>query len=135
MFRIDREYRDRILAQAREEHPSEACGILAGKRDNFGRKVLSKIYPCKNVHRTPESDYLISPEETLETFESIEEEGKEILGSYHSHIEGSAVPSEKDTELAQLGQVYLIASLEKKEIRAWRWTGDRFEEEKIEFCN
>lgn len=53
----------------------ESCGLFI--RNRCGTILL---YPCENVHKTPESDFEISAERIVKA-----EKIGEIIGIYHSH--------------------------------------------------
>jgi len=102
---------DKIFHHARECHPLEACGILAGRIAGEG-KAVEKIYPAKNVLNSA-SEYEIDPVEQLKIFEDAENAGLGVLGFYHSHPFWEPFWSEIDDERSSLwtGYSYLIVSL------------------------
>ncbi len=74
--------------------PSEGCGFLAEKEgDEF-------FYPCKNIvsHLDDEITFAIDPLD----YAACEDSGAEILAVIHSHVEGSADPSEADIKNCKL---------------------------------
>lgn len=62
-----------IKEHALRESPKECCGVLVG----------SRIIPCSNLSRTPETEFIIGPKET----KKIEAQIGKITGFYHSHFE------------------------------------------------
>jgi len=68
--------------------PSEGCGLLVEKDGN------EFFYPCKNIasHVDDEITFAIDPLD----FAACEDSGADILAVIHSHVEGSADPSEAD---------------------------------------
>jgi len=128
MLVLGRSAYDAILDHAREAAPEEACGILAGERDD-GDSRVTEIYRTENVAETPEVTYLIDPEEQYDVMSRIEEAGDDVLGFYHSHPAGPSGPSRTDANRATWdGYYYVIASLdgETPVLDGWIWTGDRF---------
>jgi [CysO sulfur-carrier protein]-S-L-cysteine hydrolase len=90
--------------QVSREAPLESCGLLAGCN---GR--AQAIYPVSNVLASPVR-FRMAPYEQLQAFEAIENAGLELLGIYHSHPGGPAIPSETDLQEARYAVVNLIWS-------------------------
>ncbi len=95
-----------MVDHARDEHPGEACGLLGG-RD--GR--VETVYPLPNMESSP-IRYLAEPQAQVDAMLQIEEQGREIVGIYHSHVDASAYPSPTDVAMAAYPDAfYLIISL------------------------
>jgi proteasome lid subunit RPN8/RPN11 len=101
-----------LAAHAREEAPNEACGVVVfrdgvAERYERGRNVLASPYRFE-LDIDPRVWFL-------------EDEGYE-LAVFHSHPETEPKPSR--TDLANIGlwngRPYLIYSLARDELRAWR---------------
>jgi proteasome lid subunit RPN8/RPN11 len=132
--------RDELLAHAREGAPEEVCGILAGVRDHGENPTESRVethHPAENVAGTPRTRYEIDPREQLALMEQIEEEGREVVGFYHSHPHGPAGPSPTDAAQATWpNRSYVIVALdadngESPSLGSWRWTGEEFVAESV----
>jgi proteasome lid subunit RPN8/RPN11 len=125
-FRLTREFRDAIVSQALNEHPNEACGLLAGHDHS-----ATRIFPMTNAERSPVI-YRMEPAEQLRVFNEMEREGLELVGIYHSHTRSPAYPSSTDVQLAYYPEaVYLIVSLRDRdnpELRGFRITEGKVEE-------
>ncbi|KTG09454.1 peptidase [Haloprofundus marisrubri] len=124
---------DSIFSHARDgasgDTPREVCGVLVGDRgDENTPDTVTGVRRVPNVAADPRTRYELDPETTLEAIESAENAGRDVVGFYHSHPESPARPSETDRkEATWKGYVYLIVSPRNDEIRAWRWSGERFE--------
>jgi proteasome lid subunit RPN8/RPN11 len=70
--------------------PEEGCGLLAG-RDGLVTLALH----VENAEHSPVR-YRMEPRAQLEGLLSIEAQGLDLLGIYHSHPAGPAVPSATD---------------------------------------
>ena len=106
MIRIPAYIIDGIIAQAINELPNEACGLLVGS----GSDVL-KQYPLTNIDRSPEH-FSFDPTEQFQVFREARTDGREIIANYHSHPETPSRPSEEDIRLAYDPNIlYLIVSL------------------------
>ncbi|HNZ01745.1 MAG TPA: M67 family metallopeptidase [Anaerolineaceae bacterium] len=70
--------------------PEEACGLLGG-RQNRAEIVL----PVTNsLHSS--TRFFLDPEEMIAAILQLESRGMDVVGIYHSHPAGPAVPSETD---------------------------------------
>lgn len=112
-------------------YPEEGCGYLVG---GPGARRFDRAVPTRNVHPGPRtSRYLVDAFEFMELEEQLETENKAILGIYHSHPAGGAVPSRTDLAAALPDLYYLVhdaADGDLGPVRAWRLDadGDAFEE-------
>ena len=68
--------------------PAEGCGLLAQKDG------VDFFWPCKNIASDLQDDitFAIDPLD----FAACEDSGAEVLAVLHSHVEGSADPSDAD---------------------------------------
>lgn len=106
MIRIPAYIIDGIIAQAINELPNEACGLLVGS----GSDVL-KQYPLTNIDHSPEH-FSFDPAEQFQVLRTARADGLAIVANYHSHPETPSRPSEEDIRLAYDPNIlYLIVSL------------------------
>ena len=118
MIAIPKELLETVVAHARRKAPNEACGWLAGERNEIRR-----VYPVPNVAEDPRVEFRMDPEMQLSTMREIRESGLELTGTYHSHPRTPAAPSARDRELAAYPDaVHLIISLAtpEPEVRCYR---------------
>ncbi len=94
--------------------PLEGCGLLAGTQD-----VVEQVIPIANQANSP-TRYRMDPLQQLRAFESIEAQGLELLGIYHSHPTGPDRPSATDIAEASYRAVYVVWS---RSGRRWRAKG------------
>jgi len=73
--------------------PDEACGILAGKGE-----AVSRVLTVTNVLHSAVR-FQMNPDEQLQALLDLEERGEEMIGYFHSHPVGPAVPSATDLEM------------------------------------
>jgi proteasome lid subunit RPN8/RPN11 len=116
---IPPEIRAELAAHARAEAPNEACGLIVlrdGRAERFvrGRNTLASPYRYQ-LEVDPEVWFL-------------EDEGFE-LAVFHSHPETEPRPSRTDVENVGLwaGKPYVIYSLARDQLAAWRITDGTFE--------
>jgi desampylase len=121
-----RDIRDRLIAHAREESPRECCGLLLGRGDE-----LAEVRRARNVASSPATRFVIDPKDHIDARRDGRSRGLEILGFYHSHPHGAAVPSATDVaEAAYSGSMYAIIGLgaELPEVRMFEFADGNFHE-------
>lgn len=86
-----------IIAQdAANAHPNEACGLLYGERRRECFRVFG-VEPLENAERSNlERTFSIDPQVLLERHKAARAAGRMIIGHYHSHPSGPALPSQTD---------------------------------------
>lgn len=128
-----------IRAHAAASYPDECCGFLVGpprRAEGDDGHVAFLRAEDNQREENRRRRFLIHPE----TFRAVEREataaGLAILGTYHSHPDHPAAPSDYDREHAWPGWSYLIVSVragEPAEARSFRLRDDRsgFDEETV----
>ena len=114
--------------------PTECCGLLLGRAVDEGTVRIGWVEECVNQAPDQRCRFTISPEEVMAAYRSARDRGEKVVGTYHSHPAGEAVPSEVDREAAWPGASYLIVGLDTeglRERRSWRLEGERFVEEEL----
>ena len=115
---ISRAQVDAMIGHAQEDYPNECCGLLAG----VGNRV-QELFRGRNIDQSPFT-YRLDPYEQLQFFKDIDARGLELLGTYHSHTQSAAYPSQTDVAKAFYPDVaYVIVSLRDRdapEVRAFR---------------
>lgn len=106
-----------IQEHALRDIPYECCGLLAGVRQPTHKgeyeNVVYEIAPCANVlYSGREHGFEISFSEYIDIEREAASLGFEIVGSYHSHIDLAAVPSNSDIDFARPGHSMIIISIE-----------------------
>lgn len=110
-----------IAAETLAAHPFECCGILLGK----GNRVTA-VMRARNVHPQPDRYFEIDPQALIDAHRNARGGGAEVLGYYHSHPQGPAVPSATDRELSA-GDRSIWAIASAQEVRFWRAVDGGFE--------
>lgn len=101
---------------------SEACGLLLGQPG-----LIAQATVAANVAAEPWHRFEIDPAHLFDLHRRARAEAFRILGCWHSHPQGPAVPSVHDREgVSDMGWLWLIVAEEG--IRAWRPTPGGFAE-------
>jgi proteasome lid subunit RPN8/RPN11 len=128
---ITRELRDRIVAHARQDHPDEACGILAGPA---GTDRPTRFIPMTNAARSP-TFYEFDSTEQFRVWQEMDDRGEEPVVIYHSHTATEAYPSRTDIGLAaEPGAHYVLVSTRDEnetEFRSYRIADGEVTEEPV----
>jgi len=118
------------------DYPYECCGLLIGRFDSDGGKVVTETYAISNAREeeAKRNRFLIQPTELLRGERFAREKKLEVVGFYHSHPDSPAVPSQYDLEHAWPTYSYIIVSVTREEsgdLRSWEQLPDRsrFDEE------
>ncbi|HEY2836170.1 MAG TPA: M67 family metallopeptidase [Rhizomicrobium sp.] len=106
--------RARIEAEARAAFPRECCGLIEGnRRDGFAEAVAFHV--GGNI-ADRDDQFEIRPEDHFAALRRARDNGRAIIGCYHSHPNGSPVPSEMDHAGAgEENFIWLIAALPRAE--------------------
>ena len=120
---IPAEVRRALEEHAQAEAPNEACGLIL-LRDSVAERYIRGRNRAESPYRF-ELD--IDPEAWF-----LEDEGYQ-LAVFHSHLSAPPRPSRTDVENVGLWQrrPYVIYSLERDELAAWRIDGGRIEPEEL----
>ena len=107
MLRIDRATYDAIVAHAREDHPDEACGVVAGRE---GSDRPERFIPMLNAARSP-TFYEFDSGDLLKLYREMDDRDEEPVVIYHSHTATEAYPSRTDITYAnEPGAHYVLVS-------------------------
>lgn len=131
---------DEMVQHAIEDLPNECCGIITGKD---GEAV--QLYRTRNAEASP-FRYSIDPRDLLRVEHDNDDEGRQVLVIYHSHVASEAYPSPTDVRLSQWqgsdppidlypGAYYVLVSLKDRDnpvVRAFAITQGVVEEAGLE---
>jgi len=116
---------DKIRQHAKQGYPHEVVGILAGVRTD---NSVSLVHPLINERGATHNRYQVSGLTLMRAEQSLEAQGLEIVGYYHSHPDHPAQYSEYDRDHALPNMSYMIISVqagEPDEIQSWRLSDNR----------
>ena len=131
MLTITRDLRDQIVAHARQDHPDEACGVLAGP---VGTDRPTRFIPMTNAARSP-TFYEFDSTEQFRVWQEMDDQDEEPVVIYHSHTATEAYPSRTDIGLAaEPGAHYVLVSTrdeDRTEFRSYRILDGEVTEEPV----
>lgn len=118
-----------IRGAARAALPLEACGLLVGPAGDW----VSRVEPAANVAAEPSRRFEIDPRQLLALHRSLRGTPERLIGHWHSHPAGPAVPSACDREMAfDPDMVWLLIDAAQGVARAWQVVEGGFAEIPIE---
>ena len=138
---------DRTQVSALQHHvegtyPYEGGGLLVGRTDEQGRKIVAEIKPFENQRAIEDQHHRILITDQMYRAGEAYADSRELLliGFFHSHPDHPAQPSEFDREHALPWWSYVIVSVRRGRATAvlsWQLSEDRtrFDEEQIVMCD
>lgn len=125
-----------IATAAASAFPEECCGLLVGESEGDDL-VVARIVAAANVANQPHRCFEVDPATLLKAYRCARAEGQVVIGHYHSHPGGIAVPSAYDLARAFAeGEVWLIVPVDRTAVgtgaaRAHLFTDGAFHEIEI----
>ena len=115
MLKLTRQDYDALRQHGEETYPHECCGILLGRVEDDGTRVVTSTARCGNTRTdSAHNRYNIDPKELVRIQREGRERGEDIVGFYHSHPDHPAQWSSTDlAEAHWFGCSYVITSVEK----------------------
>ena len=106
--------RARIESEARAAFPRECCGLIEGVREADAARGLG-LHPARNIAARADR-FEIDAEDHFAALKAARAHGRVLVGCYHSHPNGQAVPSATDQHGAgEEDFLWLIAGLSGSE--------------------
>lgn len=104
--------------------PLECCGLLAGTLDKEGAREVTQVWAGANGEKknSAANRYRVEPRDLSDALMRARREGLEIVGVYHSHPAGTAIPSRSDLAHAWRDLAYVIVDVRRGiagETSAW----------------
>jgi len=115
MLRLGQSHYDALRQHGEETYPHECCGVLLGRFEDDGTRVVTSIARTTNTRTdSPRNRYGIDPKEVIHIQREARDRGEDVIGFYHSHPDHPAQWSETDlVEANWLACSYVITSIEK----------------------
>lgn len=109
-----------IRTHASETYPEECCGVLIGTEDRSAGEgpdeVRINVHEARRIENSLDGErerrYIIDPLALLEIEDALDaqDDGRRIVGIYHSHPDHPARPSRFDQDHALPGWSYVIVA-------------------------
>ncbi len=110
--------KDKLVAHAIKQQPSESCAMLLGKRVDNNWNV-KEVFLTQNIDDS-QTNFTISPEELLKGYQIAEKNQLEVVGIFHSHPNSDAIPSNTDKKFMQNNPVpWIIFSGVNNDLKAY----------------
>lgn len=87
-----------IRRAAEAAYPEECCGLLIGRGGEGLPVEVTAIAPASNVAADPRRQFEIDPAVLIHWQRTLRGGELRIVGHYHSHPDGRAIPSQKDRD-------------------------------------
>lgn len=112
---LSAELKRQIESEGARAYPNECCGVMLGC-DTATQRIVERLMPVANVFDETERyhRFSISPKQLMDAERIASEEGRLVLGFYHSHPDHPARPSEYDRSHAWPFYSYVIVSIEDR---------------------
>ena len=138
MIEVDQQHLTEMRQHGERDYPFECCGLMLGRFESNGHKVVIETYPISNAREeeAKRNRFLIRPEELMRGEKYARAKRLDVVGFYHSHPDEPAVPSRYDLDHAWPTYSYVVVSVEKGQavdLQSWEMESDRsrFSEEVI----
>jgi proteasome lid subunit RPN8/RPN11 len=127
-LRLAPELRAALERWSRAAYPLEACGVLLGRRAGaelaiedvtLARNLLAESAPSAATHA-----FDLHPADLVLAEDRARAAGREVVGIWHSHPDGPAIPSAEDRRLWN-GWFQILVGVDRASVRrlsAW-WNG------------
>ena len=84
-----------MLGTAARAFPLECCGLIEGIRIEGGWRATA-LHEAANLAEDPARRFLIDPQRQFDLIRALRGRETRIIGCFHSHPEGPALPSATD---------------------------------------
>jgi proteasome lid subunit RPN8/RPN11 len=103
--------KQQLADEALAAFPRECCGLIEGMRRDGVIEAL-RLHPTRNL-ATRADRFEIDPMEQFRLLHALRDTEREIVGCYHSHPDGKAIPSARDLAAASEEDfVWLIVAVD-----------------------
>ena len=121
---------DTLMQHSEKAGVTESCAMLFGIHSNQQWNV-KEVFLTRNSYGnntgngSPETNFIIAPEQLLEGYQLAEKKQLELVGIFHSHPNSAASPSNMDKKFMKVNPVpWIIYSGVTKEMKAYLLDSD-----------
>ncbi len=110
-----------LLSACRLRLPYESCGILYGE-ESEGNVIVDGYSLIRNASASPLDTFSFHPEDWVSAYCQAQKNQRNIVGFFHTHPQGSALPSMRDKKESIPWRTYWIVSFDggNSEIAVYR---------------
>ena len=113
MILLTKHQMNKILSHSEGAYPEECCGLLVGERRS-GDIYVYEVHESTNIADTPVDRFEIDPQLRFDLERRMRGENLDLVGVYHSHPDGPALPSQIDIERTwESNLVWLITAVKR----------------------
>ncbi len=88
-----------IADAAEAAYPDECCGLLVGRAEASGDRLVTRVAASPNLAEGDTRDsFLVDPRIQFDLMRELGDGPESIVGHYHSHPDHGATPSERDRQ-------------------------------------
>lgn len=99
-----------LVSVIRKRLPYETCGVIYGTK-NPGIIAADGFSLIRNASASPTNTFSFHPEDWVSVYIEAQKNQREIVGLFHTHPQGSTVPSLLDARGSVPWETYWIVSL------------------------
>ena len=119
--------RSTLCELGRAARPEEACGALLGRCEYGSHWEIDAVVRVANAAIDASREFLIPGDRVLELERTAASANLQLVGFFHSHPVGPAIPSTTDQQRAWPGYLYGIVDADRGEVRFFTLELERFE--------
>jgi proteasome lid subunit RPN8/RPN11 len=113
MLRIEQRPFAEMKRHAEATYPNECVGAMIGTISNGNKVVESAVRLENSAEGSQRAYYQLSPEHLMKADRAAREQGKELIGIYHSHPDCDAYFSETDLKNSCPWYSFVVLSIRK----------------------
>lgn len=132
---LPRELQAQLVAWSAARAPREACGVLVGSPAGAAIEI-AHAFVAENL-AVGEDAFTIDPGAIVAAAGAARDLGLEIVGFWHSHPDGAAVPSSRDAQCADLARSWsgllcaVVGARGSRRVRVWHESQGAFVEDDL----
>ena len=120
---------DFLISSTKKDLPYESCSLLLGNIVDYEYRV--NVLKRMNNMTHSEYSFNMDPDEVLKVYQWASNKELDVIGVYHSHLDGAS-PSSTDLTFMKINPVvWLIYELSSSRFRAFMIADEALEEVKI----
>jgi proteasome lid subunit RPN8/RPN11 len=113
MLRIEQRPFAEMKRHAEATYPNECVGAMIGTISNGNKVVESAVRLENSAEGSQRAYYQLSPDHLMKADRAAREQGKELIGIYHSHPDCDAYFSETDLKNSCPWYSFVVLSIRK----------------------